>query len=135
MIVLKKDYLINMSKILFQTDINWVFKQYLIGFMENYDVNYMDIYGGSILSSAIDNNLYYFIELLLINGANPNVFSRFDNSPLMIAIYEDNKYVIKLLLEHGANPYLKNKSGLSAIDIAFNMDKIDLVKVMKYSLK
>ena len=53
----------------------------------------------------------------------------------MIAIYEDNKYVIKLLLEHGANPYLKNKSGLSAIDIAFNMDKIDLVKVMKYSLK
>lgn len=81
------------------------------------DINYLDRYGYTFLANAIAEGDVDTVEILLVNGANPNFVFKdraVSYSPIcftMARFGEENKSlrIIELLLKYGAN--LKVKSG------------------------
>lgn len=52
-----------------------------------------------------------FVQALLEHGANPNVRSESDTTPLINACYYHRVETVRLLLEHGADPNAKSLEG------------------------
>ena len=72
-------------------------------------------------SSALTKTWFYSdIELLLRAGANPNLCTRTNGSPLMISTVANKKKSIRLLLKAGADPNLAHKNGNTALLFAIN---------------
>lgn len=96
--------------------------------LETGNINYQDEDGWCLLhwfSLDFDENKYFrysskvIIELLLENGANPNLQADTGHTPLHKASYTPGKNeIVKKLLKYGANPYIKDKRGLLPIDYA-----------------
>ena len=72
---------------------------------------------------------FEIMELLLENGADPNIQNKSGYTVLMIAsIKKKPLKIIKLLIENGANPDLKNKDGKTAFDLASTDECKNLIK-------
>ncbi|KAI0197971.1 hypothetical protein F4808DRAFT_269405 [Astrocystis sublimbata] len=58
------------------------------------------------------------INLLLAYGADPNIPSSHDLTPIFLAIHYDQPEILEILLQAGANPYLVCLSGATAEEYA-----------------
>ena len=77
------------------------------------------------------------VELLLRHGAKPNVFDRFNNSPLQLAILRDDTAAVSLLVEHGADvKYIKPTvegwphDGWTTLHYAVKTGNPDIVRIL-----
>lgn len=79
--------------------------------------------GLTILHELVMHNYYEAAEILLKNGANPNVlgtkgddrdFDYTDITPLHLACYMGNCKMVKLLVDHGADTTLRDTQGRNA---------------------
>lgn len=84
------------------------------------DLNVPTSNGFSILYVAVSVSIQAnpdntkIVQILLDNGANPNLQGEKDEEPVLIlAIMSKNVAVAKLLLDHNADPNKKDKNGLS----------------------
>lgn len=73
---------------------------------EGFDVNTRGSYGGgeALITDLVIGERLDMLQLLLENGANPNVASGCFGTPLVAAADFDNEAVIRLLLKYGADP-------------------------------
>lgn len=78
----------------------------------------LDHEGITALHYCIINDYAPLAEMLLQNGANPNILTPDTHvSPLTIAALERNTAMAQLLLSYGANPELPTKEGSTALTI------------------
>ena len=74
--------------------------------------------GKTCLIIAITLRFTKCIEVLLENGADPNMTCNKKRSPIMYACKEEAHDAVSLLLENGADPSLKDIGGFTALDYA-----------------
>ena len=60
-------------------------------------------------------NMVKAVDLLLINGADPNSQDEEGNTPLHWSLLHNDEKLVSLLINHGACTYLKNNEGRSAM--------------------
>lgn len=75
--------------------------------LKNSDINIDNrepLLGNSLLMYAIYNNKLLSAEVLLKNGANPNIVNKSMETPLVYALQNNNIPAVKLLLRFGADP-------------------------------
>ena len=98
------------------------------------DIDMVDDDGMTALIRAIQDNNANAAKNLLIAGADVNkpIETRRAGrwSVLMAATAMGDASMIKLLLKHGADPNFKNKDGMSAADIAKELGKNKLYKLL-----
>ena len=83
------------------------------------DINAQDEDGYTLLHSAVSIDHAEIVEILLKNGANPNIKDKKDNSPLHFAMrLEASRPVIKLLCENGADLNAQNSIGFTPLHYA-----------------
>lgn len=82
------------------------------------DINVESSDGSPVIYSAIANNRFFAITLLLRHGARLNSYDRNHMTPLMLSIYHCNIPVTKLLILNGAPIDSKNDHGESVLTIA-----------------
>ena len=70
------------------------------------------------------------IELDLSGGANINLRSEFDYTPLMMAAVFNTREAVKCLLEHGADVLAKNYEGETALSLAAKASKIETMSLI-----
>jgi len=91
--------------------------------------------------AAINSNKYSnvdVLQMLLENGANPNLQDNYGDTALTLASrysnIDSNIETVKILLENGANPNLQNNDGYTALMLASrnsNTDSnIETVKIL-----
>ncbi len=84
------------------------------------------------LHFAARDQLQDIVQLLLVNGADPNALECFGYTPIgrCLDVSPPSLKVIRALLKHGADPNIKNNYGSSPIDTAKLMGNEELVKVL-----
>ena len=81
------------------------------------DVNTLDHNKQCALCYAIGNNHPECVEVLLSNGADPNLVQNWGNTPMHIcATTVSSKQIWKLLLANGGDPNVKNDEGQTAVE-------------------
>ena len=81
------------------------------------DVNQLDHHMQTALCYAVGNNHIECVEILLANGADPNVVENWGNTAMHIcASTRSSKDIWSKLVEHGGVPQAKNDHGESAFD-------------------
>ena len=102
------------------------------------DVNYMDknFTHRSCLHAAIQIESPELVELLLKNGAKPNIKNA-SFQPLSSAIISSNLEIVKVLLKYGASPspYSKERYRGSPLMVAIERDEKEIVKELLKSEK
>ena len=103
--------------------------EYLI--KKGFDVNEKDHNGYAPLHACAEYNFAFLAELLLHNGANPDIKDKFGNTPLMKATlhWDKNIEVIKVLLNHNSNTDEKNNFGSSPRSLADKMQANTLISL------
>ncbi len=100
---------------------------YLSTHTDNHDslikhINFKNIYHKSPLHYAVENNHTLCIQLLLKEGADPNLFNdngyAFDDTPIHIASGNNNLEILKLLIHYGGNFNITSKDGLTPFHVA-----------------
>eukprot|EP00347_Sterkiella_histriomuscorum_P020813 403336365 len=86
------------------------FKQILHKFELSLDT-YRDPLGNTLLSISTQLGNRFFVELLLQQGADPNISNNSGNVPLHYAINNGFNKITDLLMEYGANERVRNKEG------------------------
>lgn len=86
------------------------------------------------LFDARDSRDFSLLNLLLTNGANPNIKVYYDKTPLYcIGILKDSR-IVELLLKHGANPNVKGRNGDTPLIVASGHGYYETVKtLLKYN--
>ena len=79
--------------------------------------------------AAVSRQLFYLEELLLA-GANPNIQNREGETPLHYAVTSRSIGFVRLLVESGSDTRITNRNGLSPLDIALGESKVDLVEFL-----
>ncbi|KAJ5289112.1 hypothetical protein N7478_002142 [Penicillium angulare] len=83
------------------------------------DINSTNPDGHTALSICIDFAGFEAIELLLINGANPDGNDKApDGRPILIAAYSGNIRLLDTLIRHGADIEITDRMGLTALRYA-----------------
>jgi len=83
------------------------------------DINAVNLNGYTALHLAITNAPLEAVNILLENGADPNVQNALGNTPLhLAALYGYFRRTMKSLFEHGAEPDLRNSYGYTALHLA-----------------
>lgn len=72
----------------------------------------------TLLELAIDFGNVAIVNLILANGANPNLQDEDGMTPLHLAISHNKSIeVVKCLLDYDADIYIQDKDGVSALDL------------------
>ena len=82
------------------------------------------------LVSACERGHAAIVRLCLERGSNPNI-SVFMGSPLHLACWYGHNDIVRILLSHGANIDAKNQDGEKPIDLAYHMDRHEIVKTIQ----
>ncbi|CAH1408199.1 unnamed protein product [Nezara viridula] len=85
--------------------------------------------GMTALCLSIDHGHLSGAEILLSNGANPDVMSK-NGTPLMTTAERGHYSGAKILLQYKANPLISNIEGKNAADIANEKGHRDLYKLI-----
>ena len=88
------------------------------------NINYKESgYGETVLmiscGTSYDDDHLPLVQLLLENGANPNIKNSVGDTALTYAAM-NNYDIVELLLNNGANPLIKNNDGQTVSDIIYN---------------
>lgn len=78
--------------------------------------------------------LIRIVELLLMNGANPNAphrYPAFGRTPLMLAAENNSGWAFDLLVRHGGDPYRVDVAGLDCPKIAMGFSSAEVVGYMR----
>lgn len=78
----------------------------------------------------MDHHALEYTELLLRNGANPNIRGSHNNTALLCATKVGNTEVVELLLRYGANPNLRNNQRITPLMEACLLNDADMVKIL-----
>ena len=70
------------------------------------------------------------IESDLLNGADINLHTRLDYTPLMMAAVFNNSESVKFLLEHGADVSTKNYEGETALSLAAKISDVESMSLI-----
>jgi ankyrin repeat protein len=70
------------------------------------------------------------VELLLENGAQPDLQDRGGQTPLSRAANKGNERMVELLLEHGAHPDLGNQNGQTPLSEAIEGQSLAAVYLL-----
>jgi ankyrin repeat protein len=97
----------------------------------NCDANLQSNDGTTCLMSVIPFNKHYSVlplmKLLLVNGANPNLRSLHDITPLILAAMQNDQAVVDVLLEAGADINSITSTGcIGAFGYAVDKNNMDL---------
>jgi len=76
---------------------------------------------------AIKKNSAAFVEMLLTNGADPNVAGGYSMTPLMIASTSAKPEIVRLLIQHGAKVDIRDERGDNAVAYAVRGDAENIV--------
>lgn len=102
------------------------------------DVNHYDEWGLTPLMWACHYRNYDIADILLQNGADPDLQSQFDygsmdkgSSPLMFAVNQGHEMITKLLLKYKASKSLKSSTGKTAETYAKTYGRQDIVDLVK----
>lgn len=105
-------------------------KQYI---QENSDDFFREQYEGITppLHASLNMNNVQITRVLLENGANPNVQTKYDNmSALMIAAWNQSVESVRLLLEYGANPNVADKDKWTPLFHAAYRGNVQIVELL-----
>ena len=91
-------------------------------------INYRDECGWTPLYRTIVSGIVNATELLLNNGADPNIQCSMGETPLYQAVEMEKVPHVNLLLKKGANPNLSQIDGLSPLHSAINKQNILIIK-------
>lgn len=80
---------------------------------QNHDVNYRDERGRTALMAAVEEGNEHIVQLLLINGADPNITDDDGDYPLDVARYQKDTEIIQLLVDRAS----LSKEGPSAKEL------------------
>lgn len=80
---------------------------------------------------AVDNENAVILESLLKAGANPNVRTNYGEYPLGLAVKKDNPRMVRDLLQAGANPFVTDYDERTPRDLAIRYSRIDLDDMLK----
>jgi len=94
------------------------------------DLNFLSLEGTALMAATVKGNLK-IVELLLENGANPDLTNEDGISALMYAIQFKNISIVKLLLKYKANKLLLDKEGKSAFEYAVFTEKEEIINLLK----
>lgn len=83
------------------------------------------------LNNAVVEDKIQIVEVLLRSGADPNVASTDDWTPLMQAARGGDLAILRALLQYGANKALRNSDDETAIDIARTSNWLEAVDLLK----
>lgn len=83
------------------------------------------------LVESVKFNYYEVSEVLLKNGANPNV--TYEMNPIMYAIWNGNYDLVKLLLEYRADPNSSGVANISPLMQAVKSRNYDIAKLLLQS--
>jgi len=93
--------------------------------IENVDINIMSSFNRTPLYDAVliccnehSSANFKIINILLENGADPNIGNFKNNTPLIVATEHNNYELVKLLLDYAADMDFKNNDKESALSIA-----------------
>lgn len=97
----------------------------------NTDPNFIGWSGKAPLHSAVAEKHVEIVQILLQNGADPNIESHGDYlRPLHYAAEADHLEILNLLLENGADPNLKDSRGLTPLDIAKKFNHLEIEQLL-----
>ena len=86
--------------------------------------------GTTLLFRSVLNNNYNITEMLLENGANPNLQNCYGETSLHQAVENRSHKMINLLLDNKANPNIQQKDGETPMHIACVKGDYKIVKLM-----
>ena len=96
-------------------------------------INNRDECGWTPLYRTVVSGILPATELLLNNGADPNIQSSMGETPLYQAVDMEKISHVNLLLQKGANPNISQIDGLSPLHLAVNKQNILIIKeLLKY---
>lgn len=101
--------------------------------MQGADVNIgsSDMYP---IHAAVITNQLDVVELLFLNGANPDQTTKdMSVTPLIIAAYQGNYEMVQKLVENGADINHQTKSGVTALHFAANKNHMNIVYFLRFS--
>jgi ankyrin repeat protein len=117
---------------------------HLAAFFGAYDTAELLIKRGSDVNAFSRNNLVNMpihaaaaakrtaiVQLLLANGADPNVQQRGGWTPLLQAVDNYNIGMVKLLLDYGADPGIAQHQGKNAIQLAEEKQYEDIAELLR----
>ena len=97
-------------------------------------INNRDECGWTPLYRTVVSGIINATELLLNNGADPNIQSSMGETPLYQAVEMEKSEHVNLLLQKGANPNISQIDGLSPLHLAVNRQNILIIKeLLKYN--
>ena len=86
---------------------------------------------GTALMAAVVRGKTDLVQLLLENGANPNLTNLQGTTALMYATQFKNVELVKLLLQHKADKTLVNKDQKTAFEIAVFSNNEEIINLLK----
>jgi ankyrin repeat protein len=97
------------------------------------DVNAQNEQGYTPLMCAVEGGgTVELVHSLLMQGANPNIQAKDGRTPLYLVVLSgDNRGIIPELLAHGANPNLRGINDSTLLQLAQEMKRPDLVRLLK----
>ena len=96
-------------------------------------INHRDECGWTPLYRTVVSGILPATELLLNNGADPNIQSSMGETPLYQAVEMEKISHVNLLLQKGADPNISQIDGLSPLHSAVNKQNILIIKeLLKY---
>jgi len=94
------------------------------------EINFVDKHGYTALDLAVIHNSPEIVEILLENGANPNIKDKNGYTPLHRAIIRYSDKIVYLLLKYKADPNIKDKHGYTPLHRAVIEQAPKLVKLL-----
>ncbi len=79
---------------------------------------------------AVEKGFFEAAELLLKNGANPDIKTTTGVAPLCIAAQNNNLSMVKLLVENGADIEISNSNNATALYLAAHMGGFEVVEFL-----
>ena len=73
---------------------------------------------------------YQVVELLLKNGADPNIHNNDGLTPLILASQFGHYQVVEILLKNGADPNIHNNDGFTALIVASQFGHYQVVEIL-----
>lgn len=106
-------------------------KAAVLSFLErNIELDYISPEGTALMALAVKGNLE-LTEILLANGANPDLTNVEGITALMYAVQFENKKLVELLLQYNANKKLLDNNGISAFEYAIKTKNEHIINLLK----
>jgi uncharacterized protein len=93
-------------------------------------INYISPMGTALMAAVVKGNVS-FCELLLKQGANPNLADENGTTALIYATEFQNLALVNLLLKNKADKNLKNKEGKTAFEFAVFSGNQEIINQLK----